>query len=245
MTCELKYIDKLLLYEYINVCKCVDYFIIENIVNSIDTNIMNNVEIKFDEISIKYNIPKDKIIIIFDVANRYRPNHKNVLFDIYNRYYEIVVNKRKNKSKNNKLSDNINVETIKNNYTCDSNFSNSNIKNINNLNEKLSEKLFDKKKQIFNQINILKNEDHQINENKWIELDYEIEKKIENILKKNSINTKYNVKNFNFYQSNNNKFCKILQLNSDSDEKNQIQSEKKICIEFFCKSKNLSKKIYV
>src|SRR5207302_1184032 len=103
MSYKLDSIDKLLLREYINICKCTKYNIIEGIIDDIDQNnldqygyTLNN---GFNRISKKYNIPKDKIIIIKDIANRYRPNHRTTLLDIYKQYYEMVC-KNKFYSKN-------------------------------------------------------------------------------------------------------------------------------------------------
>lgn len=92
-----KDIDKLLLHEYINICKCTKPNIIEGIIDDIDTCTQNYTN-KFNEVSLKYNLPKDKIIIINDIANRYRPNHKNTLLDIYQQYYKLVGGAKKPKT---------------------------------------------------------------------------------------------------------------------------------------------------
>jgi hypothetical protein len=100
MSYKMDSIDKLLLREYIGICKCTGYDIIEGIISDIDQNNLDQYGYTsnsgFNGISKRYNIPKDKVIIIKDIASRYRPNHRAALLGIYNQYYDVVRRSKSN-----------------------------------------------------------------------------------------------------------------------------------------------------
>ena len=81
-------IDKLLLREYINICKCTKLDDIICIINTIDEYEAQNKYQNNKKIGTANNVMWDKVVVIGDIAKRYKPNHKKILSDIYRQYHK-------------------------------------------------------------------------------------------------------------------------------------------------------------
>lgn len=105
-------VDKLLLRNYINLCKYIPLELISDIIDDIDNNY------NIDYISYKYNLLDKEIHDIYNLMNRYQPNHKDTLLEIYQQYHILLGgNKTDDKTKQYKssiLSSLINPNTTQN-----------------------------------------------------------------------------------------------------------------------------------